>query len=64
MATKPSQYKIVRNGIGWGIVGRFTGRWVSSISTSMTKKEAKAAIEDLEKYTHDTPQSFQGYYGG
>ena len=64
MANKPQQYKITSFGKGYGIVGIHTGRWVSNINQPMTKKEAESALAELEQFTHDTQQSFSGYYGG
>lgn len=64
MSNKPLQYKITSVGNGYGIVGRFTGRWVTNISFPMTKREAEAALVELEQYTHDTDYAFKGFYGG
>lgn len=61
---KLSQYKIERVGNGYGIVGRFTSRWITNINRPLTKREAETALAELEKYTHDTEQSFKGFYGG
>lgn len=55
---KPEQYKLIN---GLIITGRFTNRHVAKAATS---KEAKEIKEELEKYTWDTHQSFQGFYGG
>lgn len=62
MANKPAQYKIVRYGNGYGIVGRHTNRWVTT--GALKHGEAKDLLIELEAHTNDTPESYQGYYGG